>query len=164
MAIPFRLLCIPGPEDSLAIAIMVCTGPYFLFFCRFSFFYYRFPNFISAYHTTPSSVFVSRGFKLVGPMVIMVYRMLAQDIVRSLEWWAQYIYNHPILQIQVHVNLLHLCHGILPRLLCALSGGVIQLYSIFCKNMQNKTVKAMARIMFLTLIAPKSRIRRSSPY
>jgi hypothetical protein len=33
-------------------AIMTCTGPYFLFFCR--------------------------GFKLVGPMVIMVYRMLAQ--------------------------------------------------------------------------------------
>jgi hypothetical protein len=31
---------------------MTCTGPYFLFFCR--------------------------GFKLVGPMVIMVYRMLAQ--------------------------------------------------------------------------------------
>ena len=35
---------------------MTFTGPYFLFFCR--------------------------GFKLVGPMVIMVYRMLAQDIVR----------------------------------------------------------------------------------
>ena len=35
---------------------MTWTGPYFLFFCR--------------------------GFKLVGPMVIMVYRMLAQDIVR----------------------------------------------------------------------------------
>ena len=31
---------------------MTFTGPYFLFFCR--------------------------GFKLVGPMVIMVYRMLAQ--------------------------------------------------------------------------------------
>ena len=36
----------------LFVAIMTCTGPYFLFFCR--------------------------GFKLVGPMVIMVYRMLAQ--------------------------------------------------------------------------------------
>ncbi len=36
----------------LNAAIMTCTGPYFLFFCR--------------------------GFKLVGPMVIMVYRMLAQ--------------------------------------------------------------------------------------
>ena len=46
----------PTSKDSLAIIIMTWTGPYFLFFCR--------------------------GFKLVGPMVIMVYRMLAQDIVR----------------------------------------------------------------------------------
>ena len=52
-----RLFCFCGAEDSLAIVIMTWTGPYFLFFCR--------------------------GFKLVGPMVIMVYRMLAQDIVRS---------------------------------------------------------------------------------
>ena len=35
---------------------MLSTGPYFLFFCR--------------------------GFKLVGPMVIMIYRMLAQDLAR----------------------------------------------------------------------------------
>ncbi|XP_023334395.1 transient receptor potential cation channel subfamily V member 6 [Eurytemora carolleeae] len=56
VSVPLRLFCICGLEDSLAIAIMTCTGPYFLFFCR--------------------------GFKLVGPMVIMVYRMLAQDIVR----------------------------------------------------------------------------------
>ena len=40
---------------------MTWTGPYFLFFCR--------------------------GFKLVGPMVIMVYRMLAQDIVRCANNW-----------------------------------------------------------------------------
>lgn len=51
-----RLFCFCNAEDSLAIVIMTFTGPYFLFFCR--------------------------GFKLVGPMVIMVYRMLAQDIVR----------------------------------------------------------------------------------
>ena len=51
-----RLFCFCNAEDSLAIIIMTWTGPYFLFFCR--------------------------GFKLVGPMVIMVYRMLAQDIVR----------------------------------------------------------------------------------
>ena len=52
-----RIFCFCNAEDSLAIIIMTWTGPYFLFFCR--------------------------GFKLVGPMVIMVYRMLAQDIVRS---------------------------------------------------------------------------------
>ena len=51
-----RVFCFCNVEDSLSIVIMTCTGPYFLFFCR--------------------------GFKLVGPMVIMVYRMLAQDIVR----------------------------------------------------------------------------------
>ena len=56
VAVPARLFCLSGLEDTLAIVIMTCTGPYFLFFCR--------------------------GFKLVGPMVIMVYRMLAQDIVR----------------------------------------------------------------------------------
>lgn len=39
------------------MVIMLCNGPYFLFFCR--------------------------GFKLVGPMVIMIYRMLAQDLLRS---------------------------------------------------------------------------------
>jgi transient receptor potential cation channel subfamily V protein 5 len=44
-------------EDGLALVIMLWNGPYFLFFCR--------------------------GFKLVGPMVIMIYRMLAQDLLRS---------------------------------------------------------------------------------
>jgi hypothetical protein len=43
-------------EDTLALVIMLFNGPYFLFFCR--------------------------GFKLVGPMVIMIYRMLAQDLLR----------------------------------------------------------------------------------
>ena len=56
MIADLRLFCFCNAEDSLAIIIMTWTGPYFLFFCR--------------------------GFKLVGPMVIMVYRMLAQDIVR----------------------------------------------------------------------------------
>ena len=56
VAVPARLLCFSGLEDTLAIVIMTCTGPYFLFFCR--------------------------GFKLVGPMVIMIYRMLAQDLMR----------------------------------------------------------------------------------
>ena len=45
-------------ENILSVVVMLCNGPYFLFFCR--------------------------GFKLVGPMVIMIYRMLAQDLLRSL--------------------------------------------------------------------------------
>ena len=43
-------------ENILSVVVMLCNGPYFLFFCR--------------------------GFKLVGPMVIMIYRMLAQDLLR----------------------------------------------------------------------------------
>lgn len=33
-SIPFRLACQPMMEDSLALLIMLNTGPYFLFFCR----------------------------------------------------------------------------------------------------------------------------------
>ena len=54
--IPVRLFCLHHTEDALAQTIMLCNGLYFLFFCR--------------------------GFKLVGPMVIMIYRMLAQDLMR----------------------------------------------------------------------------------
>ena len=53
---PIRFLCMYHVEDALAQIIMLCNGLYFLFFCR--------------------------GFKLVGPMVIMIYRMLAQDLMR----------------------------------------------------------------------------------
>ena len=54
--IPARFLCLYHMEDALAQIAMLCNGLYFLFFCR--------------------------GFKLVGPMVIMIYRMLAQDLMR----------------------------------------------------------------------------------
>ena len=33
--VPLRLACKPKEEDTLAITVMLCTGPYFLFFCRF---------------------------------------------------------------------------------------------------------------------------------
>ena len=54
--LPARFLCLFHLEDALAQIIMLCNGLYYLFFCR--------------------------GFKLVGPMVIMIYRMLAQDLMR----------------------------------------------------------------------------------
>ena len=63
-------------------------------------------------------------------MVIMVYRMLAQDIVRSQN-------EFPLLLIitlfmsQVHVHILHFCHGLLPGLLCPISGKKINIYLIF---------------------------------
>ena len=56
LCVPVRLACLYSLEDPMAQLIMLCNGLYFLFFCR--------------------------GFKLVGPMVIMIYRMLAQDLMR----------------------------------------------------------------------------------
>ena len=35
VALPFRLACQPVQEDRLALLIMLLTGPYFLFFCRY---------------------------------------------------------------------------------------------------------------------------------
>ena len=35
LAVPFRLACQPIVEDRLAILVMIMTGPYCLFFCRY---------------------------------------------------------------------------------------------------------------------------------
>ncbi|XP_045115765.1 transient receptor potential cation channel subfamily V member 5-like [Portunus trituberculatus] len=51
-----RALCMNEGEDVLAVLVMLCTGPYFLFFCR--------------------------GFKTVGPFVTMIYTMLVGDLLR----------------------------------------------------------------------------------
>jgi len=56
LSVPFRLACLPSEEDTMAITVMLCTGNYFLFFCR--------------------------GFKLTGPFVSMIYRMLANDLIK----------------------------------------------------------------------------------
>ncbi|XP_069188418.1 transient receptor potential cation channel subfamily V member 5 [Procambarus clarkii] len=51
-----RALCMNEAEDLVAVMVMLCTGPYFLFFCR--------------------------GFKTVGPFVTMIYTMLVGDLLR----------------------------------------------------------------------------------
>ncbi|KAL4705266.1 hypothetical protein ACJJTC_010285 [Scirpophaga incertulas] len=51
-----RLWCADAAEDHLAVMIMLTTAPYFLFFCR--------------------------GFKTVGPFVVMIYRMVMGDLLR----------------------------------------------------------------------------------
>ena len=56
LSVPLRIFCFPGAENNLALWIMLLTGSYFLFFCR--------------------------GFKLTGPFVIMIYRMLANDLLK----------------------------------------------------------------------------------
>ncbi|XP_053601243.1 transient receptor potential cation channel subfamily V member 5 [Plodia interpunctella] len=51
-----RFWCADEAEDHLAVIIMLTTAPYFLFFCR--------------------------GFKTVGPFVVMIYRMVMGDLLR----------------------------------------------------------------------------------
>ncbi|KAJ0181333.1 hypothetical protein K1T71_003418 [Dendrolimus kikuchii] len=51
-----RLWCADEEEDHIAVIIMLTTAPYFLFFCR--------------------------GFKTVGPFVVMIYRMVMGDLLR----------------------------------------------------------------------------------
>ncbi|XP_035731600.1 transient receptor potential cation channel subfamily V member 5-like isoform X1 [Vespa mandarinia] len=51
-----RLACADEIEDMLAVVVMLTTAPYFLFFCR--------------------------GFKTVGPFVVMIYRMIMGDLLR----------------------------------------------------------------------------------
>ncbi|KAF7402886.1 hypothetical protein HZH66_005153 [Vespula vulgaris] len=51
-----RLTCADEIEDMLAVVVMLTTAPYFLFFCR--------------------------GFKTVGPFVVMIYRMIMGDLLR----------------------------------------------------------------------------------
>ncbi|KAK7582313.1 hypothetical protein V9T40_013758 [Parthenolecanium corni] len=57
MVLPFlRLMCYDKMEDMMVVGIMLTTSPYFLFFCR--------------------------GFKTVGPFVVMIYRMIIGDLLR----------------------------------------------------------------------------------
>ncbi|XP_034948098.1 transient receptor potential cation channel subfamily V member 5 [Chelonus insularis] len=57
LSFPFlRLACADKIEDILAVVVMLTTAPYFLFFCR--------------------------GFKTVGPFVVMIYRMIMGDLLR----------------------------------------------------------------------------------
>ncbi|XP_058116489.1 transient receptor potential cation channel subfamily V member 5 [Anopheles ziemanni] len=57
MVVPFlKVLCFTELEDHVVVAIMLTTAPYFLFFCR--------------------------GFKTVGPFVVMIYRMVMGDLLR----------------------------------------------------------------------------------
>ncbi|XP_011165630.1 transient receptor potential cation channel subfamily V member 5 isoform X2 [Solenopsis invicta] len=57
LSFPFlRFVCADEIEDILAVVVMLTTAPYFLFFCR--------------------------GFKTVGPFVVMIYRMIMGDLLR----------------------------------------------------------------------------------
>ncbi|XP_055927061.1 transient receptor potential cation channel subfamily V member 5-like [Argiope bruennichi] len=53
--VPLRFTCSHQGEDISAVFVMLTTAPYFLFFCR--------------------------GFRLVGPFVVMIYKMILTDLL-----------------------------------------------------------------------------------
>ncbi|XP_076454836.1 transient receptor potential cation channel subfamily V member 5-like [Babylonia areolata] len=54
--LPGRAFCVHEYEDYMGVLAILCTAPYFLFFCR--------------------------GFRIVGPFVVMIYSMIKGDLLR----------------------------------------------------------------------------------
>lgn len=66
MMVPWlRFACYRTTEDHVAVVIMLTTAPYFLFFCR--------------------------GFKTVGPFVVMIYRMVMGDLIRFVSIYLVFV-------------------------------------------------------------------------
>ncbi|XP_059608807.1 transient receptor potential cation channel subfamily V member 5 [Phlebotomus argentipes] len=66
MVMPWlRLSCSTEMEDHVIVVIMLTTAPYFLFFCR--------------------------GFKTVGPFVVMIYRMVMGDLLRFVSIYLVFV-------------------------------------------------------------------------
>nr|KAI8748501.1 transient receptor potential cation channel subfamily V member 5-like [Biomphalaria glabrata] len=54
--LPGRAACCPTFEDIVGVMAILCTAPYFLFFCR--------------------------GFRIVGPSIVMIYNMIRRDLLQ----------------------------------------------------------------------------------
>ncbi|CAH1783392.1 unnamed protein product [Owenia fusiformis] len=65
MMVPGRAFCQSTYEDVMGVLAILCTAPYFLFFCR--------------------------GFKIVGPFVIMIYKMILTDLLRFITIYCVFL-------------------------------------------------------------------------
>ncbi|XP_041370435.1 transient receptor potential cation channel subfamily V member 5-like isoform X2 [Gigantopelta aegis] len=65
MMLPGRAFCFHDYEDIVGVLAILCTAPYFLFFCR--------------------------GFAIVGPFVVMIYNMIRGDLLRFFIIYAIFV-------------------------------------------------------------------------
>lgn len=63
--LPGRAFCAHEYEDVMGVLAILCTAPYFLFFCR--------------------------GFRIVGPFVVMIYKMIRGDLLRFFIIYAVFV-------------------------------------------------------------------------
>ncbi|XP_035828047.1 transient receptor potential cation channel subfamily V member 5 isoform X2 [Aplysia californica] len=65
LMLPGRASCNHEFEDIIGVLAILCTSPYFLFFCR--------------------------GFRIVGPFVVMIYNMIKGDLLRFFIIYAVFV-------------------------------------------------------------------------
>ncbi|KAL8602107.1 hypothetical protein ACOMHN_007376 [Nucella lapillus] len=65
LMLPGRAFCAHGYEDVMGVLAILCTAPYFLFFCR--------------------------GIRTVGPFVVMIYNMIRGDLLRFFIIYAIFV-------------------------------------------------------------------------
>ncbi|XP_048244960.1 transient receptor potential cation channel subfamily V member 5-like isoform X3 [Haliotis rufescens] len=65
MMLPGRAFCFHEYEDIMGVLAILCTAPYSLFFCR--------------------------GFRIVGPFVVMIYKMIKGDLLRFFIIYAVFV-------------------------------------------------------------------------
>lgn len=76
MIVPWlRFSCLTELDDHVSVVIMLTIAPYFLFFCRLV-------RILPICFLKTKILQNFRGFKTVGPFVVMIYRMVMGDLIR----------------------------------------------------------------------------------
>jgi len=78
-------------QDFLEVVIMLGTAPHFLFFCRLESMKFKLPIIVTANEIKIQKKYICiifRGVKIVGPFVIMIYRMIKGDLLRFVTIYA----------------------------------------------------------------------------